>query len=114
LPKDVTVVEGHFALEDADKDAIPAEFREATYVRGRKLDDSAWHRLDGGPPRTTYATIKKDLTRLCAHVDARVPPPAEGSPAPEMPSAQLATVTQSWPDDIEIKADYSTKLGGVA
>lgn len=110
LPKDVTVVEGHFALEDADKDAIPAEFREVTYVRGRKLDGSAWDRLDGGPPRATYATIKKDLTRLCAHVDARVPPPAEGSPAPEMPSAQLATVTQDWPDDIEISADYSTKL----
>jgi hypothetical protein len=110
LPKDVTVVEGHFALEDADKAAIPAEFRDATFVLGRRLDNTSWHRLEEAPPRTTYATIKKDLTRLCAHVDGRVPQPAEGSPAPEVPSVQLATVAQGWTDDVEIKGDYAAKL----
>jgi predicted ATP-dependent endonuclease of OLD family len=34
IPKKVTVVEAHFELEDADKDAIPENFRKSTYVRG--------------------------------------------------------------------------------
>jgi hypothetical protein len=110
LPKNVTVVEGHFTLEDADRAAIPAEFRDATYVLSRKMDNNATHWLEGGPPRTTYGSIKKDLTRLCAHVDGRVPQPPEGSPTPEMPSAQLATLTRGWPDDVEIRDDHAAKL----
>src|SRR5947209_3375655 len=65
LPESTTIVEGHFLLEDADKNAIPAEFRESTYVVGRKLDNNAWHCLDGVPV-PTYASLKKDLVRLCA------------------------------------------------
>jgi predicted ATP-dependent endonuclease of OLD family len=109
-PKDVTVVEGHFLLEDEDKAAVPAEFRDVTYVLGRKLDNGAWHRLEGGPPRTSYAGIKKDLIRLCAHIDARVPAPAEGATAAAPPSAELETVTKGWADEAEISGDRATKL----
>jgi energy-coupling factor transporter ATP-binding protein EcfA2 len=110
-PQDVTVVEAHFSLEDDDKNAIPEEFREATYVVGRKLDNSAWHRLDGGPVATTYASIKKDLLRLAAHADANVPAAVEGQPAPTLPSAELETITQGWQDAAVIKGDPAVKLG---
>jgi len=111
-PEDVTVVEAHFALEDADKDAIPADFRESTYVRGRKLDNQPWHQLEGGPPITTYGSIKKDLARLCAHVEARVAPPAEGANALELPSAQLSTITQDWIDTVEVSGDRAARIAG--
>jgi energy-coupling factor transporter ATP-binding protein EcfA2 len=111
-PEDVTVVEAHFALEGADKDAIPADFRESTYVRGRKLDNKPWHHLVGGPSATTYDSVKKDLIRLCAHVDVRVAPPAEGATPPELPSAQLAKITEGWVDTIEVSGDRAAKLAG--
>ena len=86
-PQDVTVAEAHFSLEDDDKAAIPAEFREATYVRGRKLDNSAWHNLEGGPPSTTYGSIKKDLAKLAAHADSNLPRlRLRGSPRPSRPA----------------------------
>ncbi len=108
-PKNVTVVEGHFSLEDDDKGAIPAEFREAIYVLGRRLDNEAWHRLDG-VPNTIYGSIKKDLARLSAHVDPREASPAEGNPAPALPSVELAAMTQGWTDDVEIEGKHSTDL----
>jgi predicted ATP-dependent endonuclease of OLD family len=48
-PAQVTVVEGHFTLEPEDQALLPDEFKSCTYVFGRKLDNNAWHRLDGGP-----------------------------------------------------------------
>src|SRR5438045_3992404 len=44
-----TIVEGHFDLDPADKDTVPAEFRDCRYIYGRRVDNSAWHMLDGGP-----------------------------------------------------------------
>jgi predicted ATPase len=111
-PENVTVVEAHFQLEEADKEAIPADFRNSTYVRGRKLDNTAWHRLDGGPPDTTYGQIKKDLARLSAHVDARVAQPAAGNSVPVAPSAQLAAITQGWTEDAAVSGDRAAQLAG--
>jgi hypothetical protein len=110
-PEDVTVVEGHFALEEADKNAIPVEFRDATYVVGRKLDNSAWHTLDGGPARTTYGSITKDLARLASHADPNVPPQEEGKPATPLPSAELEAITQGWADGGIIAGEPAAKLG---
>jgi predicted ATPase len=109
-PKDVTVVQAHFALEDADKDAIPTDFRDATYVRGRKLDNESWHTLEGGPPITTYGSISKDLVRLCAHTDPRVPAGVEGQPTTELPSARLAKIADGWTDTVEISGELATRL----
>src|SRR3989442_3153532 len=109
-PSEVTVVEAYFTLEDADKAAIEEEFRVATYVRARKLDNPSYHRLEGILPRTTYGSIKKDLTRLAAHVDARMPKQVEGQPAPQVPSAQLTVLAQGWLDTAEIAGDHAAKL----
>lgn len=66
-PSQFTVVEGHFSLEEADKEEIPATYHDAVYIYGRHLDNKAWHRLDGGPNALSYADIEKDLLRLNTH-----------------------------------------------
>lgn len=109
-PANVTVVEGWFSLDDEDKAAIGEEFRQATFVRGRKLDNSTIYRFEDIGPRTTFGAIKKDLTRLAAHVDARIAQPAEGQAAPELPSAQLAGITKDVSDDTEVLDDLATRL----
>ena len=68
--KKFTVVEGHFTLEDVDKSGLPEAYQSVTYVFGRRLDNTAWHRLDGGPNRLTYAELEKDLQRMCLHFEA--------------------------------------------
>ena len=56
-PKTFTVVEGHFSLEDADKADFPEAYHSVTYVYGRYLDNTTWHRLEGGLDRLTYAEL---------------------------------------------------------
>lgn len=112
--EDTTVVEAHFALEQVDKEAVPEEFRAADYVYGRRVDNSSWHAFNGGPPATTYGDLKKDLARLSAHIDARVPKPMDGfdTPAepPAAPSAVLADMTKTWNDTDEIAGRHAVQL----
>lgn len=98
-PSDVTVVEGYFELDAADVSELPAGFEGCTYVRGRNLDNTTWHRLDGAPPLPKYGDLKKDIVRLCAHIDSRSPEAKAGEAAVVLPSASLATVTTGWNDD---------------
>ena len=107
-PEDVTVVEGLFALEPQDISVIPEEFKLCSYTCGRKLDNTGWHRLEGAPPKTTYSLLKKDLIRLCAHIDSRVPQTPETSG--NKLSTELEAFTNGWSDDIEIAAERSAQL----
>ena len=100
-PSNVTVVEAQLRLEPQDIAAVPSEFANVTYVHGRQLDNNAWHKLEDTPPDVKYEDIVKDLTRLAAHVDARVPPSQPEAPAPTAPSVELEGITKSWePSDI--------------
>lgn len=96
-PAKTTVVEAEFALDDADEAVLPEPFKHVTYVVGRHLDNSRWHRLDGAPDRLTYADLKKDLTRLAAHVDSRSPAPSDGTTVAK-PSAALDGATAGFVD----------------
>jgi predicted ATPase len=111
-PEHVTVVRAHFELDEDDRNAIPKEFRDSTFEFIRKLDNKATHDLLDAPQRTTYGSIAKDLTRLCAHVDGRQPTPPVGSPVPETPSAELAKITNGWSEALEISGDHAIKLAG--
>jgi len=71
-PAKITVAEAHFALDAADKAEISSDYQNATYVCGRRLDNSAWHDLLGGPDRPTTSSIGKDLRRMAAHIDGRL------------------------------------------
>jgi predicted ATPase len=108
--EDTTTVEAHFTLSQEDKEAISEEFRECEYIYGRRVDNSAWHSLNGGPQRIKYDELKKDLARLCAHVDTRAASRPGGIPAGSIPSAQLAAITQGWPDAEEIKGERAAQM----
>ena len=99
----MTVVEAHFALGPGDQDALPQGFKNCVYVFGRKLDNAAWHRLDGAPEVATYSDLMKDLVRLCAHIDPRIPRADEAASEPEKLSAQLAAITQGWSDTTRVE-----------
>ena len=81
-PRQVTVVEASFELDDEDKDAlaqIDARLRGSTYRFARRLDNTRWHTLDGGPTTPPYGEIRQDLVRLAAHVDAQASSGSEGT-----------------------------------
>jgi energy-coupling factor transporter ATP-binding protein EcfA2 len=103
-PSQVTVVEGHFRLEPADLEGIPDDYKDCTFVYGRRLDNSGWHRLDGGPSVPTYADLEKDLKRLCAHVDKRKDADAAA------PSETLAKLTNGWVDVTPINKERAAKV----
>ncbi|MGV8823563.1 AAA family ATPase [Methylibium petroleiphilum] len=92
-PKTITVVEVVFELDDEDRAAIPPTMHGVRYSFGRRLDNTAWHCLLGAPSLPNFGAITKDLTRLCAHVDAR----AEAkTPGGSPPSADLVPITNGW------------------
>lgn len=66
-PSKFTVVEGHFALEDEDKEDLPKNYQNAVYIFGRRLDNTAWYRLDNAPEQLSFSDIEKDLLKLCQH-----------------------------------------------
>ena len=66
-PSKFTVVEGHFALEDEDKEGLPEAYHNAIYIFGRNLDNSAWHKLENVSPPLAFSEIEKDLLKLCQH-----------------------------------------------
>ncbi len=66
-PSKFTVVEGHFILEDEDKEDIPEDYKNAVYVFGRRLDNTAWHRLENAPEQLLFPDIEKDLLKICQH-----------------------------------------------
>lgn len=66
-PSKFTVVEGHFSLEDSDAEKLPEEYQDITYVYGRNLDNSVWHRIDNGPECLTFSKIDKNLLKLVNH-----------------------------------------------
>lgn len=93
-PKTYTVVEGHFSLEDSDADAVLKCYRNVTYVYGRRLDNSAWHRLDNAPEPLTYSELERDLLKMLIHFQE---------------TARSEGVTDNLIDGIQIDLDSITK-----
>ena len=106
----LTIVEGHFVLEESDKKLLGKEFQSCIYVCGRRLDNTAWQRLEGGIQDSKYVDIKNDLILLCSHMDTREPKPEEGKPATPKPSETLATITKEWIEGTEIMGDHAKSL----
>ncbi|MBP7963773.1 MAG: AAA family ATPase [Caldilineaceae bacterium] len=103
-PAKVTVVEGYFKPEKGDLAGLPKGYEDCTYVFGRNLDNSAWHRIDGGPQAPTYGALAKDLQRLCAHVDKRK---SNDDPAS---TVALSKVTSGWTDSMFINDERAAQL----
>lgn len=109
-PSQVTVVEAQFVLDADDLAVLPQGFEDCRYTVGRKLDNSFWHRLDGGPHVKCYRDIEKDLTRLCAHIEPRVLQPEGTEPESLKPTAQLASITQGWDPQSTMEGDRAQNL----
>lgn len=64
---DVEVVVATFTLDDDDRAAVtavaPAFSDIASYTFARKLDNKAWHRIDGAPATKQFHDIEEDLAR---------------------------------------------------
>ena len=94
----------------SDQGEIPEEFRNCTYVFGRKLDNLAWHRLDGVPPIPTYAAVTKDLVRLSAHADSRFKTPEGQEPPSQTLGEELEEITSSWIETTVISSARAAEL----
>ena len=108
--EETTIVEGHFDLEPADKEVVAPEFQECRYIYGRRVDNTAWHRLEGGPMPMKFGDLKKNIARLLAHIDPRASRGAEGVPQDTSPSSRFAAMTEGWQDADEIKGERAATL----
>ena len=108
-PKQVTIVEAYFKLEQDDIAAIPTEFANVTYVRSRRLDTSAGHRLEGAPPDVKYSDIRKDLLRFALHVDSHDLDSQAGPPSRPY-RALLEKITKGWGTSDIIRDDRADQL----
>ena len=68
-PAKTDVVIGYFILDEYDLAAVPSDFRNAIYIVGRRLDNSRWHHLEGGPRPKLLAEVKSELQHLASHMD---------------------------------------------
>jgi hypothetical protein len=138
-PESVDVVSARFRLDPLDVAELPPGYEDATYVCGRRLDNSSWHRIEGGPDRPVYtAELDDDLGDLAAYVDARqaaaaqteteqpgqpeqVEPEQQAVPeqdvpeqdVPEgdaMPSGDLAAVTSGWTESVTLTVEMAASL----
>jgi predicted ATP-dependent endonuclease of OLD family len=104
-PKNITVAEVEFELEEKDRAEIPEAYHKCTYKFGRRLDNSAWHNLDDGPSIPVYGDLNKDFLRLVAHLQGRAENPQAIAHA-----QKFATATQGWTDDTYIYEDQAKAI----
>jgi predicted ATPase/energy-coupling factor transporter ATP-binding protein EcfA2 len=111
-PAKTDVVIGYFILDEYDSAAVPADFRNSIYILGRRLDNSWWHHLEGGPKLKAFAEIKNELQRLSSHIDQNAASTTEDDATSKSPSAALASLASAWTDDSIIGGDVASSLNG--
>jgi predicted ATPase len=139
-PETIDVVSARFRLDPLDIAELPPGYEDASYICGRRLDNSSWHRIEGGPGRAAYtAEVAEHLGRLAAHVDERHAAAAQGEPeqpdpveqpgAPvtpdlteqgvteqgvtehdALPSSDLAAATARWTEDAALTVEMAASL----
>ena len=111
-PNKVTVVEAHFGLDDDELETlmqIDESFAGSNYVTGRRLDNSWWHRIDGGPTVPTYGDVRKDLLRLATHVEAQASADTE-EVSETSQRDELDAMVAGWGDESGISGERATAL----
>jgi predicted ATPase len=135
-PESIDVVSARFRLDSLDIAELPPGYEDATYVCGRRLDNSSWHRIEGGPERPAYtADLDEDLGDLAAYVDGQhaaqaqaqaqtqdepeqpEQPEQQGEPELDateqddaLPSGDLAAVTSGWTDGAALTVEMAASL----
>ncbi len=67
--ENIEVVRGYFKLDESDKQLIPEEFHNCTYILYRNLNNKGFYYLQNAPEKKEFKDIKNDLKRLSAHID---------------------------------------------
>ncbi len=106
-PTDIPVVEAVFALNEADKAALPPDYRGCEYELTRYLGNNGIHGLRNAPATPTLDDIEDDLTRLAAHADTQAQ--AGGKP---LPSAALAEATKAMRHGFYLSAENIAAVRG--
>jgi len=108
-PTDVTVVTGYFALENADKELLPEEFKECIYKCYKNIDNKIYHTLENAPDTVYYKDIKNDLTRLLSHLDKqyKIENPEDET---KLPSILIKLIVNNWLDYTSLSKDNALKL----
>ena len=109
-PAKTDVVIGYFILDEYDLSAVPSDFRNSIYIVGRRLDNSRWHHLEGGPKSKLLDEVKVELQHLASHMDQNAGTGADDPLAHKAPSADLASLVSAWLDDSPISGELATKL----
>jgi len=97
---DITVVQGTFTLDEDDKSAIEAidpSFSTCTsYSRAKRLDNTTYHWLEGGPAIPRWRDLIADCRRLASYVDKKAAPEAIASSAKKSAAETLEGLADSW------------------
>lgn len=111
LPKDVTVVTGHYTLDESDKELIPEEFKDCKYKVYKNIDNELYHSLENAPPKVYYNDIKSDLTRMLAHFDKqyKVENP-EDEELLKTPSELIKPIISTWSDNTSLSGANETNI----
>ncbi|MCL2785974.1 MAG: AAA family ATPase [Methanomassiliicoccaceae archaeon] len=109
-PAAFTVVECHFALEMSDTALLPPGYENATYIVGRRLDNSSWHRIDGGPRQLTFSDIEGDLDRFSAHIDKNFKKERPTASDTDLPSNELIDVLGLMGEEDKIDGALAKRL----
>ncbi len=109
-PEDIVVVEGRFALSDADRAKLPDNYQNVLYSFSRKLDGSAIHSILDGPDIPSFGDLKKDFIRLCTHGDKQFKKISADDIDEEKPSLKFSKLTGDWQEDHKIYESKSMAL----
>jgi energy-coupling factor transporter ATP-binding protein EcfA2 len=104
------VVIGYFILDEYDLAAVPSDFRNSIYIVGRRLDNSRWHHLEGGPKPKLLAEVRSQLQHLASHMDQNFGSDAGDGSLQKAPSAELASLISAWLDESPMSGELATNL----
>ncbi len=107
--EEIEVVRGYFKLDAEDKELVDSEFKDCTYVMYRKLDNKGYHFLENVPAKITFDDVKKDLTRLIAHIDKQFESD-EANATKEKPSVKFKTITDKFWETKQFSVENSKDL----
>lgn len=107
--KEIEIVRGYFALDEEDKELVPEEYKDCTYVLYRTLNNKGRHWLLNVPDKKTFKDVTKDLSRLINHIDKQFAK-EEDIDAEKKPSIKLKLITDEFSDSTTFTKENTTNL----
>tara|TARA_R110002051_G_scaffold80785_1_gene144758 strand:+ start:152 stop:2173 length:2022 start_codon:yes stop_codon:yes gene_type:complete len=105
----IEIVRGYFALDEEDKELVPEEYKDCTYVLYKKLDNSGIHYLLNAPNKKKYKDVTKDLSRLINHIDKQFEK-EEDFDAEKKPSIKLKVIIDEFTDSTTFTKENTNNL----